>query len=353
MQYAIPTTHCRQLSCVFSGGHYMVWKKACFAWCAAASSLVSYASAAELLDVKPVVAGSAVEIQVTTDIPMTYTYYKVPGQARAVIDIADADPEKVEPLIVVNKGAVSSISVDKAQISGMVVSRIVFNLVAESDILVQASADRKQLSVTFDKGGAAAAAPQKQPEPAPVAVTPAPAAPEPAPVEVAQSAKAAPAAAAPSAAKEEDPLGLDEPASGKSASASAETAKAAPAVPAAETHAAPKLEPVVPTAPQPVVPVAVVSGIIVGANFIDIQSNHRLEKHKVLKLAKPMRLAIDIPAATSSMTSKSIAVNRLGISKIRVGVQQGGIRIVMDAAKKTLPAYSITTSDKGMRIHLK
>src|ERR1035437_1579335 len=104
--------------------------------CLFAVSMANPALAAELLDVKPIISGSNVEIEVTADIPMTYTYYKVPGQARAVVDIADADPEKVEPLIVVNKGAVASISVDKTMIGDMTVSRLVFNLVSASEISV-------------------------------------------------------------------------------------------------------------------------------------------------------------------------------------------------------------------------
>lgn len=120
---------------------------------AALGCMDSTALAAELLDVKPVVAGSTVSVEISADIAMTYTYYKIPGQARAVVDIAEADPEKVEPLIVVNKGAVSSISVDKAQISGIVVSRIIFNLVSESDISVSATPDRKRLTATFGVPG--------------------------------------------------------------------------------------------------------------------------------------------------------------------------------------------------------
>ena len=168
--------------------------------------------AAELLDVKPVISGGAVSIEISADIAMTYTYYKVPGQARAVVDIAQADPEKVEPLIVVNKGAVSSISVDKAQISGIVVSRIIFNLVSESDLSVAASPDRKLLTVTFGAPAAAANKPEPKPEPTrvqpvePIAKT------EPA----AMAAKSEPAATVapppPAVQKQEDPLGLDEPA---------------------------------------------------------------------------------------------------------------------------------------------
>lgn len=107
--------------------------------------------AAELLDVKPVVAGSIVSFQITSDIPMTYTYYKMPGQARAVVDIAEVDPEKIDPLIVINQGYVSSISVDKVQISGIPASRLIFNLISEPLISVAASPDRKLLEVTFER----------------------------------------------------------------------------------------------------------------------------------------------------------------------------------------------------------
>lgn len=115
----------------------------------------SDATAAELLAVKPVDNNNSVSVEISADIPMTYTFYNIPGQPRAVVDIADADPEKVEPLIVVNKGVVSSISVDKAQIAGMVVSRIVFNLITESKISVTVSPDRKTLTATFGETVAA------------------------------------------------------------------------------------------------------------------------------------------------------------------------------------------------------
>src|SRR5512133_3131843 len=127
--------------------------------CLLAVSLSSPALAAELIDVKAVVNGSIVEVEVTADIPMTYTYYKVPGQARAVVDIADVDPEKIEPLIVVNSGVLSSVSVDKAMISDMTVSRLVFNLVSESDIIVNQAADRKKITVSFGSANSAVVSP--------------------------------------------------------------------------------------------------------------------------------------------------------------------------------------------------
>lgn len=306
--------------------------------------------AAELLDVKPVVAGTAVSVEISADIAMTYTYYKVPGQARAVVDIAEADPEKVEPLIVVNKGAVSSISVDKAQISGLVVSRIIFNLTSESDISVTASPDRKLLTVTF--GGSTTAAGKPEPKP----VQP----PEPvAKIEPPVATAVTPPVEAP---KEEDPLGLDEPA----AAPAAAVAKAAPAV-AAVTAAAevplsaaptvmriPKLEPVVPVAVSVARPSSLsIKEISTGASYIEIRANQPVTGYKATRISGPDRLVIDIPSEKVSQKAKTVTINKFGITKVRIGVSPKNIRIVIDSAKAKFPAYTITNSEDALRISFK
>lgn len=311
--------------------------------------------AAELLDVKPVVAGTAVSVEISADIAMTYTYYKVPGQARAVVDIAEADPEKVEPLIVVNKGAVSSISVDKAQISGLVVSRIIFNLTSESDISVTASPDRKLLTVTF--GGSTTAAGKPEPKP----VQP----PEPvAKIEPPVAAAVTPPVEAP---KEEDPLGLDEPAAAPAAAvAKAAPAVAAPAV-AAVTAAAevplsaaptvmriPKLEPVVPVAVSVARPSSLsIKEISTGASYIEIRANQPVTGYKATRISGPDRLVIDIPSEKVSQKAKTVTINKFGITKVRIGVSPQNIRIVIDSAKAKFPKYTITNSDDGLRVSFK
>lgn len=307
--------------------------------------------AAELLDVKPVVTGSSVSIEITADIAMTYTYYKVPGQARAVVDIAEADPEKVEPLIVVNKGAVSSISVDKAEISGIVVSRIIFNLVAESDISVSASADRKLLTVSFG-GSAAAAKPDLKPEPKPVQ--------PPEPVVKSEQPAIAAAASPVSADKDEDPLGLDDPpAKGADPSTAAAAVSAAPAV-AAPLAAVPsimripKLEPVVPIASlsSQSSPLSI-KGIAAGESYIEIRANQPIEDYKTIRMSKPERLIIDITSAKINQKPKTISINKFGITKARVGVSPTNIRIVIDSDKARFPAYTLSTTKDGVRINFK
>ena len=305
-----------------------------------AISLASPVLAAELLDVNPVVSGSDVVIEVTADIPMTYTYYKVPGQARAVVDIADADPENVEPLIVVNKGVLSSISVDKAMIADMTVSRLVFNLVSESDIHVKQEADRKKLTVSFGGGEpVAVVAPSPAELPAPVAVAAEPVvAPEP---KHPDTALVTPTQANPSSSKEEDdPLGLDEPPVAVQASAPAEVQST-------------RLEPVVPaTIAVPALTKAVVKGMIIGSSYIVIQTNGNIDKIKHMNLVQPDRLVIDIPG-TSEITVPLIVVNKFGISKVRFGNTPGLVRIVLDAKKSPFPSYSVDSTENGVRINFK
>ena len=325
--------------------------------------------AAELLDVKPVVAGSDLTVEILADIPMTYTYYKVPGQARAVVDIADADPEKVEPLIVVNKGAVSSISVDKAQIAGMVVSRVIFNLVSDADISVTASADRKKLSVTFSGGKPASGGSEKPAAPlaAPAPLSSPAGVPAAAPVAGQKEADPlgldeTPGASAKSepamAPKEADPLGLDEPpaAPGKSEPAVKASGLPAPSVVPPPIAPAPtasvKLEPVVPAGAPPRKHV-VITAIKVGTSSVDIEANGRLEVFEQMKLTEPNRLAIDVPGATCSLSSKGIPVRRFGLEQVRIGRYPDHTRIVLDAGNSPFPAYEIKPMDKGLRISFK
>ena len=298
-------------------------------FCLCVVSIASPVFSAELLDVKPVMSGSNVVIEVTADIPMTYTYYKVPGQARAVVDIADADPEKVEPLIVVNKGSISSISVDKAVIADMTVSRLVFNLVAEFEINVKPSADRKKLLVSFGGGNSAEVA---EPIPDPVAVAVPVVIPEPK-VEAEPFAVAAPAS--PASKEEEDPLGLDEPNAME------------PSAPEAVRSVS--MEPVVPVAMTDTQAQAVVTGVVVGPTYIDIQTNGRIDKIKKLKLSQPARLAIDISGVTT--IRKSVAVNKFGITKVRIGKTPGTVRVVLDTTRPTFPDNSIELTESGIRIN--
>ena len=313
--------------------------------------LNSVVFAAELLEVTPAVVGSAVSVDISADIAMTYTFYKIPGQARAVVDIAEADPEKVEPLIVVNKGAVSSISVDKTLISGIVVSRIIFNLVSEADISVSATPDRKHLTVTFSglpvppgnpapkQGSMPLPKPAQSPEPA--------------------ARNGVPAFSATPHSRtnpDEDSLDVDEPVA-KSPVPPDKTAIVTSSTPLAATAPPlriPKLETVIPAAiaqlcSQPLS----IKKITTGETYVEIRTNVPVTDYKAIRIAAPDRLVIDIASKKTNQKPRTVAIGKFGISKARIGVSPNNIRIVIDADKVGFPAYTITTSEEGLRINFK
>jgi hypothetical protein len=296
--------------------------------------LAGPAMSAELLDVVPVVSTSSVSIEVTADISMTYTYYRMPGQARAVVDIADADPEKIEPLIVVNKGVLSSISVDKVTIANMTVSRLVFNLITDGEFSVRHTADRKKLTISFGGGSPAALVPARA-----AAVSESAPATTPEIVPEPQKQVAAAVAATPaSKAEEEDLLGLDEP---------------KPAVaPASSATSFARPEPVVPVMVVPANSRLIVNGIEIGSTFIDIQTNGMADGLKQMKLVSPERLVLDIPGVNALKVS-SFIINKFGVQNVRVGVTPGNVRIVMESSKAVFPSYSVEATTTGVRVNFK
>lgn len=299
--------------------------------------------AAELLDVKPNVVGNSVSVEVTADIPMTYTYYKISGEPRAVVDIADADPEKIEPLLVVNKGAVSSISVDKAMIGNISVSRLVFNLVSETEINVIAAQDRKKMTISFGK--------PTEPMPAIVASASETALHRPE-VKVEAPIQKIPA----KVEKEEDPLGLDEPQVSSTTPVALPSVVEAAAVSVSTSNV--KLAPVVPnvpltsTATTKVSDSAIITGIVVGNKTVDIQAKSEINKYKSMILDNPPRLVIDI-VGTKSVAASSFSVKKFGVEKVRMATNGGLVRVVLDSSSIKLPAYKIVKTDKGLQVHFK
>lgn len=311
------------------------------------AGLCSNAAAGDLLDVKPVAAGSAVAVEISANIPMTYTYYTIPGQARAVVDIANADPENVEPLIVVNQGNISSISVDKAQISGMVVSRIVFNLESRSEIAVTASADRQKLSVTF--GGASQSSTEQSNRALPATQArlteePDAALKPPAAVPAAKPLETPPTDN--SVLAEEDPFGLDAP-------PAAPKAVSSPAAFPAPVQPASAAQPKAANSAASAGATLFIQAIKSGNDYIEITTSSAVGAYKAIKLSQPERLAIDIPAAKSALDTKTVLINKSGISKVRIGVYPDYTRIVLDTFKDDFPGYTIVRSRDGLRINFK
>jgi len=96
----------------------------------------------------------------------------------------------------------------------------------------------------------------------------------------------------------------------------------------------------------------VVKGIVVGASFIEIQTNGPVGKYKQHKLSSPERLSIEVPG-TSSVKVSTIQVKRFGVSKVRIGATPGFVRVVLDTAKTSFPRYEIVSVENGLRVNFK
>ena len=96
---------------------------------------------------------------------------------------------------------------------------------------------------------------------------------------------------------------------------------------------------------------ALIKEIKTGESYIDIVTAGSPEGYKTFRLLHPDRLVIDIPGAKSAIAAKSISIKRMGISKARIGINHGVVRIVLDATKKSpFPAYDVKPFANGLRI---
>lgn len=94
----------------------------------------------------------------------------------------------------------------------------------------------------------------------------------------------------------------------------------------------------------------VIRDITVTESSIEITGDVPLIKFKTMKLDKPERIAIDIPGSSSPLAGKRIKIEKYGISRARVGLNRGFLRIVLDSTLATFPKFTITTFDSGLRI---
>lgn len=98
-----------------------------------------------------------------------------------------------------------------------------------------------------------------------------------------------------------------------------------------------------------------VGTVVIGPNGVEIISDLGIETYKVFKLSAPTRLVIDICCATSSSNGKTLkfAVNRMGVSRVRVGTHPGKLRVVIDSPLADFPDYRIVKTERGLKLLLK
>jgi hypothetical protein len=92
-----------------------------------------------------------------------------------------------------------------------------------------------------------------------------------------------------------------------------------------------------------------VKKVTIGAKSIEIRANDSLQTFKTTRLDNPARLVIDLPGAITSLAPNPISIGKYGIQRARVGMNDGYVRVVLDAAN-SFPQHTISPTADGLRI---
>jgi type IV pilus assembly protein PilQ len=317
---------------------------------------VGNSSAAVIQAIK--VSSDASQIEILTDKPLSYTYYKTIEPPKLVIDIAQADPGSVTKSLEVNTGNIKRIELVKHEFTGGFLSRIeIFPIKELGDFTVTTdSVDKGKLLVTFAKSpGEEQQATEAKGEIKPAIVP-----------EVANKPKEPQLPAEANVTKEEvkPPATVEaaaNPATQQAQSGITEENKDAQPAPGAvsdstkeEKQPAGELNkeapPNVELKATPVVQQKLVKAVAASDEGIEITVNGGIDVFSTFKLTKPDRIVLDIPGVKSGIVAKSVAINKFGVGLARLGSYPDKVRIVLDAAKDSFPAYRVIKSANGLQV---
>jgi type IV pilus assembly protein PilQ len=286
------------------------------------------------------VSADASLVEVFTNKPLSYTYYKTDEPPKAVIDLAQTDPGAVEKIVEVNSGNIKRIEVAKHEFTGGFLSRIEVILEKGEDFSVSTdSVDKGKLLIKFaippieekqisgakeeTKSAPAVTAPATEVEVKPIVTQQQAIKPEekPAPAVEAAAGKGTPQIQTES--KEEK----------KPANEATKEAN-----PAAETKASPAFNP------------KVLRAVTAGIDGIEINVTGGVDNFNAFKLTRPDRVVLDLPGVKSGLVAKSTAINKFGVGQARLGIYPDKVRIVFDAAKGSLPPYQVIKSMDVLKV---
>jgi type IV pilus assembly protein PilQ len=258
------------------------------------------------------VSGDASLVEVFTNKPLSYTYYKTDEPPKAVIDLAQTDPGAVKKTVEVNSGNIKRIEVAKHEFTGGFLSRIEVILEKGEDFSVSTdSVDKGKLLIKF----AIPPIEEKQIS------------------EAKEETKSAPAVTAPAIEGEVKPIVTQQ-------QAIKPEEKPAPAVEAAAVE----------SKTSPAVGPKVLRAVTAGIEGIEINVTGGVDSFNAFKLTKPDRVVLDLPGVKSGLVAKSTAINKFGVGQARLGIYPDKVRIVFDAAKGSLPPYQVIKSMDVLKV---
>lgn len=227
-------------------------------------------------------------VEISGDKSFEYSSYKMPQLQRIVVDLPGSEPAKPDTVQRYKSIIVTNIRVEKKEINSVPVSRVVINLAEDADFESQRDpSDSTKLRVVLRK-----AAPGTR------------------------------------------------------------TAAAAPPASSAKPEALatrPAADPPRPSVGDSTGTVAV-TGVKGGADSIEILAGSGIAQFKAFTLQQPGRLVIDISGARSELHSLALPANKFGVTKARLGIFEGKLRIVLDSEKDPFPPFDVVKTAVGLRI---
>lgn len=255
------------------------------------------------------VTGDNLGVEITADKNFEYTCTKMPHLLRVVVDLPLSEPGRPDTVYKYKSALISTIELQKKEINNVTITRFSINLTEDADFTAQQDAsDKTKLRLMFRKltpdstAGTTAAKP-----PAP-------------------GAQVQPAAEKPAALAAAAPKPVSTPVS----------------TPVGKRVSKPALSGI----NQPVT----ITAVDCSADAIEIRSNGNIGDFDAFTLEQPGRLVIDISGAQSTLRSIGMPANPLGVSKARVALFEGKLRVVLDAGAKPFPRYDVQKTATGLRI---
>ena len=284
------------------------------------------------------VEADASQVEVSADKALSYTYYKTSDPPRVVIDLAQTDPGLAEKTLEVNTGNIKRIDVAKHEFTGGFLSRIEIILTKEdSDFSVTTdSVDKGKLIINFTKPSVEEkhdSDPKEETKTAP-------------PIETVNNNATPQQNDTQLTKSEQNPV-----------TEVKELQTASSVVPEIVKEqnqtfigANKPINPVVESKATPAPQSRILRSVTANVEEIELNIPGGVENYNVFKLTKPDRLVLDLPGVKSGIAAKIIAVDNFAVGQVRQGFYPDKIRIVMDAAKASLPPFQVIKGAEGLKV---
>ena len=289
------------------------------------------------------------QVEVLTDKPLSYTYYKTSDPPKIVIDLSQTEPGSLDKPLELNTGNIKRIEVSKHEFTGGFLTRVELILNKDQDDFTVATdqVDKGKLLINFPNPSVdakqVAASNEEQKPPTAIATGTSQDSQQPAETQPTKT--------------QEQPLATAETKSTPPLQAENKVAPQTPEIaqpiekvekPAAgESNKSAE-----PSAQQTAQQNKLLRTVSADEEGIVIAVNGGVDKFNAFKLTKPDRIVLDLPGVKSAITAKSIAIDKFAVAQVRQGIYPDKIRIVLDAAKSTLPPYKIIKNEGGLKVIL-